>query len=72
MADVVTRERGYRATFGTDAGHVVSLDFFAENRGLARDHAGTVARDENLVLLTVRRQDEDEMVDPGAIVEVAS
>jgi len=47
-------EKTYRATFAA-GDTLLGLDFYADNKDLARDHAGTVARDEGYTVVKVVR-----------------
>jgi hypothetical protein len=50
-----TREWSYRGVFATPHGTQVRLDFWADSKALALDHAGTLARDAKLTVVKVTR-----------------
>jgi hypothetical protein len=67
----------YRAIFSTTDGRYLGLNFFAENRPLALDHAGTMARDSAvtraygpLVVRRVSRGTHDSADDAGEFYPV--
>lgn len=61
----MSKEYTYRATFV--AGEtLLGLDFYATSIALARDHAGTLARDEGYSLVVVKRIPSGDLFDAGS------
>jgi hypothetical protein len=70
---VVARQKPYRGTFSKVDGHVLLLDFYADNRALALSHAEQVASDTlahrefgNLTVVKVEALGADDVYDPGS------